>query len=54
MLLIVTLVITTQNLLVQDYDVDSNLKSWNVIWLTVPIGERWSLSMQNEEHIVEM
>ncbi len=48
LLLFLLIMSTAENLRAQDDGVDNDLQNWDVLRITLPIGERWSVSMQNE------
>lgn len=52
-LLVLIMVTSAKDMLSQETMIDSDFQSWNVARLTVPIGERWSLSMQNEARLAD-
>lgn len=53
LLLLLMIVTAAENLLAQDNGVDSDFQSWNVVRISGPIGEHWSLSMQNEARFAD-
>ena len=40
--------ICTEPIIAQEEELDKDLQNWDVIRLTVPIGEKWSVGLQNE------
>jgi hypothetical protein len=41
-------IFSMEPIMAQEDGLDKDLQSWNVIRLTVPVGEKWSVGLQNE------